>query len=154
MAAMNTILFPGSFNPFTIGHQSLVDRVLPLFDRVVIAVGVNSEKRTGSSIEERIEAIRRLYADEPKVRVISYTGLTVDACKLEDARWMLRGVRSTVDFEYERTLADINRRISGIETLVLFTLPEYSSVSSSVVRELKSYGYDVSEYLPDSIHKS
>lgn len=154
MGAMNTILFPGSFNPFTIGHQSLVDRVLPLFDRVVIAVGVNSEKRTGSSVEERIEAIRRLYADEPKVRVISYTGLTVDACKLEDARWMLRGVRSTVDFEYERTLADINRRISGIETLVLFTLPEYSSVSSSVVRELKSYGYDVSEYLPDSINKS
>ena len=154
MGDMNTILFPGSFNPFTIGHQSLVDRVLPLFDRVVIAVGVNSEKRTGSSVEERIEAIRRLYADEPKVRVVSYTGLTVDACKLEDARWMLRGVRSTVDFEYERTLADINRRISGIETLVLFTLPEYSSVSSSVVRELKSYGYDVSEYLPDSIHNS
>ena len=154
MGDMNTILFPGSFNPFTIGHQSLVDRVLPLFDRVVIAVGVNSEKRTGSSVEERIEAIRRLYADEPKVRVVSYTGLTVDACKLEDARWMLRGVRSTVDFEYERTLADINRRISGIETLVLFTLPEYSSVSSSVVRELKSYGYDVREYLPDSIHNS
>ena len=145
----NTILFPGSFNPFTVGHKSLVDRVLPLFDRVVIAVGINSEKRSGPSVDERMDSIRKLYADEPKVKVISYSGLTVDACKREDARWMLRGVRSTTDFEYERNLADINRRISGIETLVLFTLPEYSDVSSSVVRELRSYGYDVSGLVPD-----
>ena len=128
---MNTILFPGSFDPFTVGHQSLVDRVLPLFDRVVIAVGVNSGKRS-----------------EPKVRVISYEGLTVDACRREGAHWMLRGVRSAIDFEYERNLADINRRISGVETMLLFTLPEYAAVSSSVVRELCSYGYDVGEFLP------
>lgn len=145
---MNTILFPGSFNPFTVGHQSLVERVLPLFDRVVIAMGVNSGKRYDYSVAENIAAITRLYADEPKVKVISYEGLTVDACRREGARWMLRGVRSTVDFEYERNLADINRRISGIETLLLFTLAEYAAVSSSVVRELKAYGHDVSEFLP------
>lgn len=145
---MHTILFPGSFNPFTVGHQSLVARVLPLFDRVVIAVGVNARKDSGDATAQRVEAIRALYASEPKVSVIAYSGLTVDACESEGARWMLRGVRSTVDFEYERNLADINRRISGIETLLLFTLPEYASVSSSMVRELRSYGRDVSEFLP------
>lgn len=145
---MNTILFPGSFDPFTVGHQSLVGRILPLFDRVVIAVGVNSGKHSGAPVSSRIEAIRRLYASEPKVEVTSYDGLTVDACRREGARWMLRGVRSAIDFEYERNLADINRRISGIETLLLFTLPEYAAVSSSVVRELRSYGHDVSEFLP------
>lgn len=145
---MNTILFPGSFNPFTIGHQSLVDRVLPLFDRVVIAIGVNSGKSADGSVAGRMSDISRLYAGEPKVAVTSYEGLTVDACRREGARWMLRGVRSAIDFEYERNLADINRRISGIETLLLFTLPEYASVSSSVVRELRSYGHDVSQFLP------
>lgn len=145
---MNTILFPGSFNPFTVGHQSLVARVLPLFDRVVIAVGVNARKDSGDETAQRVEAIRALYASEPKVSVIAYSGLTVDVCEAESARWMLRGVRSTVDFEYEHNLADINRRISGIETLLLFTLPEYASVSSSMVRELRSYGRDVSEFLP------
>lgn len=150
---MNTILFPGSFNPFTVGHQSLVARVLPLFDRVVIAVGVNARKDSGDETAQRVEAIRALYASEPKVSVIAYSGLTVDACEAEGARWMLRGVRSTVDFEYERNLADINRRISGIETLLLFTLPEYASVSSSMVRELRSYGRDVSEFLPQPTEK-
>lgn len=150
---MNTILFPGSFNPFTVGHQSLVARVLPLFDRVVIAVGVNARKDSGDETAQRVEAIRVLYASEPKVSVIAYSGLTVDACEAESANWMLRGVRSTVDFEYERNLADINRRISGIETLLLFTLPEYASVSSSMVRELRSYGRDVSEFLPQPTEK-
>lgn len=145
---MNTILFPGSFNPFTVGHQSLVARVLPLFDRVVIAVGVNSSKESDDEASQRVETIRALYASEPKVSVIGYSGLTVDVCVAEGARWMLRGVRSAVDFEYERNLADINRRISGIETLLLFTLPEYAAVSSSMVRELRSYGRDVSEFLP------
>ena len=145
---MNTILFPGSFNPFTIGHQSLVSRVLPLFDRVVIAIGHNSGKQTEESLEQRIGAIRALYAPEPKIRVISYEGLTIDACRREGARWMLRGVRTTADFEYERNLADINRQISGIETLVLFTLPEYAAISSSMVRELSHYGYDVNPFLP------
>lgn len=145
---MNTILFPGSFNPFTVGHQSLVGRILPLFDRVVIAVGFNSCKHDSCPVSERVAAIEKLYASEPKVKVVAYEGLTVDVCRREEARWMLRGVRSTVDFEYERNLAEINRRISGIETLLLFTLPEYAAVSSSVVRELEAYGCDVSGFLP------
>lgn len=145
---MKTILFPGSFNPFTVGHQSLVSRVLPLFDRVVIAVGVNSQKCDAVQADSRVADISALYASEPKVKVIAYSGLTVDACERESARWMLRGVRSAVDFEYERNLADINRRISGIETLLLFTLPEYAAVSSSMVRELRYYGRDVSDFLP------
>lgn len=145
---MNTILFPGSFNPFTKGHQSLVDRVIPLFDRVVIAIGVNSAKHTAAAVDSRIAAVSEIYSNEPKVKVTSYEGLTVDVCRREGARWMLRGVRSVTDFEYERNLADINRRISGIETLLLFTPPEYAAISSSVVRELESYGHDVSEFLP------
>ncbi len=145
---MNTILFPGSFNPFTVGHRSLVDRILPLFDRIVIAIGVNSAKHSAATIDSRIAAIKALYADEPKVEVTSYEGLTVDACRREGAQWMLRGVRSVTDFEYERNLADINRRISGIETLLLFTLPEYAAISSSMVRELEAYHHDVSEFLP------
>lgn len=144
---MRCVLFPGSFNPFTVGHQSIVDRALPLFDRVVIAVGVNSGKPSDDTAA-RIAAIASLYVSEPKVKVIAYDGLTVDACRREDARWMLRGVRSVADFEYERNLADINRRISGIETVLMFTLPEYAAVSSSVVRELQSYGHDVSSFLP------
>ena len=115
---------------------------------MVIAIGHNSGKQTEESLEQRIEAIRALYAPEPKIRVISYEGLTIDACRREGARWMLRGVRTTADFEYERNLADINRQISGIETLVLFTLPEYAAISSSMVRELSHYGYDVNPFLP------
>ncbi len=145
---MNTILFPGSFDPFTVGHQSLVDRILPLFDRVVIAVGKNSGKGSATSVDERVASIKRLYGNDPKIKVTSYDGLTVDACRIEEAKWMLRGVRSTMDFEYERNLADINRKISGIETILLFTLPEYSAISSSVVRELDNFGYDTSDFLP------
>lgn len=143
-----TALFPGSFDPFTIGHKSLVDRALPLFDRIVIAVGENSGKNTASSTEARTEAIRKLYEHEPKITVTAYSGLTVEACRREGAGWMLRGVRSLADFEYEKNLADINRRISGIETVLLYTLPEYAPVSSSMIRELAHFGYDVEPFLP------
>lgn len=147
---VRTALFPGSFNPFTIGHKSIVDRATALFDTVIIAIGSNDSKYPADSaaVEERIEAIRRIYPDHPRVEVISYTGLTVDACRQYGARWILRGIRSVADFEYERNLADINRRISGIETMLLFSLPEYASISSSMVRELRHYGRDVSEFLP------
>ncbi len=143
-----TILFPGSFDPFTRGHKSLVDRVLPLADRLIIAIGHNPAKRGWLTVEERIEAIRALYAADPRVEVVTYTGLTVDACRAHGAGTMLRGVRTVADFEYERALADVNRTISGIETILLFTLPEDASVSSSVVRELASHGHDVATFLP------
>ncbi|MCM1522131.1 MAG: pantetheine-phosphate adenylyltransferase [Muribaculaceae bacterium] len=143
-----TILFPGSFDPFTLGHKSLVDRALPLCDRLVIAIGRNAAKPGSVPVEERMERIKALYADEPRVEVMAYDGLTVDACGACGARWMLRGVRTVADYEYERTLATINHELSGIDTLILFTLPGLEAVSSSVVRELASYGKDVSRFLP------
>lgn len=147
-SADRTALFAGSFDPYTIGHHSLVERALPLFDRIIIAIGENSGKSSSLSVDERINRISELYAGNPKIKVISYNGLTVDTCKAEGAKWLLRGVRSVADFEYERNLADINRKISGIETVILFTLPEHACVSSSVVRELAHYGYDTEPFLP------
>lgn len=147
-SAERIALFAGSFDPFTIGHHSIVERALPLFDRIVIAVGMNAGKASAIPAEERIARIEKLYEGNPKVKVISYGGLTVDICRQEGAEWLLRGVRSVADFEYERNLADINRRISGIETVILFTLPDHSCVSSSMVRELEHYGYDTTPFLP------
>ncbi|MDE5785511.1 MAG: pantetheine-phosphate adenylyltransferase [Duncaniella sp.] len=142
------VLFPGTFDPFTIGHKSLVDRALPLFDRIIIAVGENDAKSSVVPVDDRIEAIARLYGDDPRVEVIAYSGLTVDACRLHQARWILRGVRSVTDFEYERAMADVNRRLAGIETVILYSLPEMAAISSSVVRELEKYDYDTSEFIP------
>lgn len=142
------LLFPGTFDPFTIGHASIVERALPLCDSLVIAIGFNPSKCTADSVEQRVSHIAALYASEPRVKVISYEGLTVDACRREGAGWMLRGVRSVADFEYERNLADINRAISGVETLLLYSLPQLSYISSSMVRELAAHGHDVSKYLP------
>lgn len=142
-------MFPGSFDPFTTGHQSLVDRGLQLFDEIIIAVGISATKPVApAEMEARLEPIRQLYAREPRVSVTHYTGLTVDAARQHRCAFLLRGIRNTIDMEYERSLADINRRISGIETVLLLTLPELSAVSSSTVRELKKYGHDVSEFLP------
>ncbi len=141
-------IFPGSFDPYTIGHASIVDRALPLFDKIVVAIGVNRNKRSFLTEEQRIRMIADLYADEPKVEVISYDGLTVDAARECGARFLLRGVRMIQDFEYEKNLAEVNRSISGLETVLLYTLPEYGHISSSIVRELISYGCDVSALLP------
>lgn len=141
-------IFPGSFDPYTIGHASIVDRALPLFDKIVVAIGVNRNKRSFLTEEQRIRMIADLYDDEPKVEVISYDGLTVDAARECGARFLLRGVRMIQDFEYEKNLAEVNRSISGLETVLLYTLPEYGHISSSIVRELISYGRDVSALLP------
>ena len=140
--------FPGTFDPFTIGHKSLVERGLTCVDEIVIAIGINEKKKTYYTLEQRIEAIRRLYADEPRVRVISYSGLTVDVAQREKAQFILRGIRSVIDFEYEKSIADVNRQLTGIETLLLFTEPAYAHVSSSVVRELLHFGKDVSPFIP------
>ena len=141
-------IFPGSFDPFTIGHASIVERGLPLFDEIVIGVGLNESKRALYPPSERVAAISRLYADEPRVRVESYDDLTIDFAHRVGARFILRGLRSVKDFEYERDIANMNHRLSGIETVLLFTEPHYSSVSSSVVRELIAFGKDVSDFLP------
>ena len=148
-AMSETALFPGSFNPFTVGHLSVVERAAPLFEKLIIAIGINNNKVSPVDVEERLAAIKKAVSHLPNVSVISYSGLTVDACREYGAKFMLRGVRSVTDFEYERNLADINRKIAGIETILLYTLPEHASISSSVVRELDSYGYDISSFLPE-----
>lgn len=143
-----TAIFPGSFDPYTAGHHSIVNRALPLFDKIVIAVGVNSAKHSLLTEEERVLSIRRLYSSEPKVEVIAYHGLTVEAAEAAGAQFILRGVRMVQDFEYEKNLAEVNRDISRLETVLLYTLPEYGHVSSSIVRELLSFGRDVTTLLP------
>lgn len=142
-----TAVFPGSFNPFTIGHKSIVDRALGIFDRVVVAVGHNIDK-PGDDIARRIEAIRRAFRDNSRVEVTSYSGLTAEFVKRIEASAILRGVRNIADFEYERNLADVNKEILGVETVLMFSLPEYSYISSSMVRELAANGHDVSSLLP------
>lgn len=146
---MKTGVFVGSFAPFTIGHDSIVRRALGLFDRLVVGVvGDQVHKPNMQPAEQRMEAIRQLYADEPKIEVKPYYGLAVDFAKEQGALYIIKGVRSVKDFEYEREQADVNRQISGIETVLLFAEPRYASVSSSVVRELQHFGRDVSEFLP------
>lgn len=145
---MEKILFPGSFDPFTLGHADIVRRALGLFDEVVVAVGYNEQKKGWMPVEERVEAIRRLYKDEPRVAVESYTGLTVDFAKERGITAIVRGVRTTADFEYEMQLADVNRRLTGIETILLPASPQLASLSSSVVRELAHFGHDISAFLP------
>jgi pantetheine-phosphate adenylyltransferase len=141
-------IFPGSFDPFTIGHASIVERGLPLFDEIVIGVGFNANKRSLLSPEERVEAIRNLYANEPRIRVVAYNDLTIDLARREGANYILRGLRSVKDFEYERDIANINNRLAGVETVLLFTEPQFSDISSSVVRELIAFGKDVTDFLP------
>ena len=139
----------GSFNPFTIGHDSIVTRALPLFDHLVIGVvGDQVHKPDMPSAEERIKTIAALYADEPCIEVKPYYGLAVDFAKAEGAHYIVKGVRSVKDFEYEREQADINRQLSGIETILLYAEPQFSSISSTMVRELQHFGVDVSAYLP------
>ena len=144
-----TGIFVGSFNPFTVGHDSIVRRALPLFDRLVIGVvGDQVHKPDMPSAEERIKAIADLYQDEPAIEVKPYYGLAVDFAHAENAHFIVKGVRSVKDFEYEREQADINRSLSGIETILLYAEPQYSSISSSMVRELQHFGVDVSAFLP------
>ena len=141
-------IFVGSFDPFTIGHESIVRRALPLFDKIVIGVGVNERKRYMYSMEVRMENIQNLYAGEPKIEVKSYHDLTVDFARREGAEFIIKGVRSVSDFEYERGQADINNQIGGIDTVLFYAEPQYESISSSMVRELKHFGHDADEYLP------
>lgn len=145
---MKTAFFAGSFDPFTLGHKSIVDRALHLFDRIIIGIGMNSEKKGWMPLDARIEYIRRVFGNNPGVTIVSYEGLTIEAAKKHGAEFLLRGVRTTADFEYERQLADVNRALCGMESVLLYTLPEYASISSSIVRELHHHGVDVSQYLP------
>ena len=138
----------GSFDPFTIGHDNIVRRALPLFDRLVIGIGVNERKVYLQDVDTRLRIIQDLYRDEPRIVVKTYSDLTIDFAHREKADFVVKGVRSMKDFEYEREQADINRRLGGIETLLLFAEPGMEAVSSSLVRELIHFGKDVREFLP------
>ena len=147
--ATRIALFAGSFDPFTRGHKDIVDRALAtVADKVVIAIGINCQKKCMLTPEERAKAITAVYQDEPRVSIHTYTGLTTDYAQQIGADFLLRGVRSIKDFEYERDIAEMNSRISGIETVLLFTEHQYACISSSAVRELIAFGKDVSNYLP------
>ena len=148
---MKKAIFPGTFDPFTLGHHSIVKRTLTFMDEVIVGIGINEGKHCLIPVEKRVEMIRQLYADEPRVKVMAYSGLTVDFAQEHEAGFIVRGIRSVKDFEYEEGIADINKKLSGIETIFLFTEPKLSSVSSSVVRELLHYGKDVSMFLPEGM---
>ena len=145
-------VFPGSFSPFTIGHQSVIDRALPLFDKIIIAIGINSEKNQYFSIEERIQWIKDVYTNDPKIIVKFYEGLTVDLCKKENANFILRGLRDSHDFKFEKNIAQMNKELNKtIETIFIITPPEISHISSSIIRDIIKNGGDVSKFLPKEI---
>jgi pantetheine-phosphate adenylyltransferase len=151
---MNRIaVFPGSFDPITRGHESIILRALPLFEKVIVAVGENSEKRSYFSLEQRLAWLNQVFQSETGVEVVSYSGLTVDFCRKINASYILRGLRTSADFEFERGIGQINKLIyPDIETVFLLTLPEYTSVSSSIVRDVIRNGGDVTQFIPESIH--
>lgn len=148
---MKRAIFPGSFDPFTIGHYSIVQRGLNLFDEIIIGIGVNQSKKTLFPIEQRLEMIRQAFTGENRLKVQTYNCLTVDFAKEVDATFILRGLRTVADFEYERAMADANRKLSGIETVILYTDSEYAFVSSSVVRDLYTFGKDIKPFLPPAV---
>lgn len=144
-------IFPGTFDPFTIGHYSVVRRALTFMDEIIIGIGINESKRTWFPTEKRVGMIQKLYADDPRIKVEAYDGLTVDFAQSRGAQFIIRGIRTVRDFEYEETIADINRKLAGVETILLFTEPELTSVSSTIVRELLQFGKDVSDFLPEGM---
>ena len=145
-------LFPGSFDPFTIGHQSIVNRALPMFDKIIIALGYNSNKQGFFSVEERLAWINKVYENENKVEVAKYQGLTVDFCSQVGAQYILRGLRTSSDFEYERAIAQMNKTMyADIESVFLLTEPQYTPITSTIVRDIIRHGGDASQFLPKGI---
>lgn len=144
------LIFPGSFDPFTKGHESVVRRALEFSEEIVIAIGHNGQKRTGMfTVDDRVRMISQFYQFEPRIKVVSYTNLTTDIARELHCTHILRGVRTVIDFEYERALADVNRHLTGIETILLFNEPAMAHITSTTVRELLSYGKDVSDFIPE-----
>ncbi|UMY64879.1 MULTISPECIES: pantetheine-phosphate adenylyltransferase [unclassified Flavobacterium] len=148
---MRRAVFPGSFDPITLGHYDIIKRSLPLFDEIIVAIGVNSDKKYMFPLEERQRFIEQAFADEPSVKVVTYSGLTIDFCKEVKAKFILRGLRNPADFEFEKAIAHTNRKLSKIETVFLLTAANTSYISSSIVRDVIRNGGDFSVLVPDSV---
>jgi pantetheine-phosphate adenylyltransferase len=152
---MRICLFPGTFDPVTLGHTDIIDRALPIFDKIVIGIGKNINKEPMFSEQQRIEWVKDIYAENTKVDAVIYEGLTVDCCKEIGANFILRGIRYVNDFEYEKAIADMNRSLAqNIETVFLTCLPQFTSVASTLVRDVLRNGGDVSKFLPDAVNKT
>ncbi len=149
---MKKAIFPGVFDPFTVGHESIVRRGLELFDEIIIAIGNNSSKRTYFSLEKRMQMIRDIFRDTDGVKLDSYSGLTVEFAKANDAKFILRGIRTAADFEYERAIAQVNKKMTHIESVFLLTTPEHTPVNSTIVRDILKHGGDVHPFIPDNIN--
>lgn len=148
---MRKAVFPGTFDPFTIGHQSIVSRTLSFVDELIIAIGINNMKNGYFPLDKRIESIRQLYKNQTNIKVETYDSLTVDFVNKVNAHFIIRGIRTIIDFEYEKNIANINKKLTGIDTFFLFTEPEYAHISSSMVRELLHYKKDISGFIPEEI---
>ena len=148
---MKRALFPGSFDPITLGHYDIIKRGVKLFDEVIVAIGVNSEKKYMFSLEDRKRFLEESFKDEPKVKVVTYKGLTIDFCKVVKAQFILRGLRNPADFEFEKAIAHTNRKLSKIETVFLLTAARTSYISSSIVREVIRNNGDYTVLVPDSV---
>lgn len=145
-------VFPGSFDPITKGHEDIVKRSVPLFDQVVVAIGINSSKNYFFSLEKRMEFIRKTFENEPRIQVESYSGLTIEFCKSIGAQFILRGLRTSADFEFERGIAQMNKAMAtGIETVFMLTAPGLSAINSTIVRDILRYGGDAAQFVPDCI---
>lgn len=150
----NIAVFPGSFDPITRGHESVILRALPLFDTIIVAIGGNSEKKGYFPLVKRIEWLRQIFSGEPKIRVESYSGLTIDYCRQTGAHYILRGLRTAADFDFERGIGLMNRAMMPeVETIFLLSTPEYSALSSSIVREIHRNGGDVSQFVPEILNQ-
>lgn len=148
-------IFPGSFDPITVGHIDIVTRALPLFDEVVVAIGINTQKKYLYPLEQRIAWIKDVFKNEPKVSVESYTGLTVNYCRTRGAKYIIRGIRSSADFEYEKTIAQLNNMMEPeLDTFLILSSPELSAISSTIVREIIIGGGDTSKFLPKEVNIS
>ena len=151
---MKRYVFPGSFDPITLGHQDIILRALPMCDELIIAVGENINKKYLFSLKERLDFINKTHGHEPKIKVESFQGLTINFCKAVNATAIIRGLRNPADFEFEKSVAQVNRRLSGIDTLFLLTAADYSYISSSIVREIINNNGDYSSLVPDAVKNS